>query len=56
MQYEQNFLRIRHAMYKYAGMCWCPLARSASKCISALHLLIHILVVYNIEMDSLVRL
>jgi hypothetical protein len=20
MQYEQNFLRIRHAMYKYAGM------------------------------------
>ena len=52
MQYEQNFLRIRHAMYKYAGMCWCPLARSASKCISALYLLIHILwstqVVYNI--------
>ena len=30
MQYEQNFLRIRHAMYKYAGMCWCPLAIKVS--------------------------
>ena len=35
MQYERAFLRIRHAMYEYAGMRWCPLARSAkfSKCI-----------------------
>jgi hypothetical protein len=45
LQYEQGFLSIRHAIYKYAGMCWYPLARSPSKCMSVLYLLIHI---YNI--------